>query len=134
MTNYMFLNLLTNPEKVAFLALARQVIMSDNVISQHEIVRYKALKCEVEIKESATDLDIETEIRQLPASVEEVCKAFVSVQSRIGTLIELIGIGFVDGEFLPEERKDIYKIAEYLQISNQEVDGYIKWANDFYKK
>ncbi len=130
----MFLNLLTNPEKIAFLALARQIIMADNVISQHEIIRYKALKCEAEIKESTSDLDIETEIKQLPVSIEEVCKAFVSTQSRIGTLIELIGIGFVDGEFLPEERKDIYHIAQYLQISHQEVDGFIKWANDFYKK
>ncbi len=127
----MFLNLLTNPEKIAFLALARQVIMSDNVISQHEIIRYKALKCEAEIKETVK-LDIETEIRQLPASIEDVCKTFTSTQARIGTLIELIGIGFVDGEFLPEERQDIYKIAEHLQITTQEVDGYIKWANNFY--
>lgn len=130
----MFLNLLTKSEKIAFLSLARQVIMSDNVISSHEIVRYKALKCEAEIKETTQNIDIETEIRQLPHSLEEVCKVFETMQSRIGTIIELIGIGFVDGEFLPEERKDIYQIAQHLQITIQEVDGYIRWANDFYKK
>ena len=46
--------------------------------------------------------------------------------------MELIGIGFVDGQFVHEEQDVIYEIAHHMGISKEETTMYVDWARRVY--
>lgn len=129
----MFLNLLTPKEKIAFLALAEKLIKSDETIEASEMILLKAMQREMEIMEELMDKEIrEEDIENLSEDIEVICKEFTSKKSKVSVLMELIGLGFVDGIFLPQERDFIYLIAHHFEISKLEADNYIDWASKIY--
>lgn len=129
----MFLNLLTPREKVAFLALAKKVIISDRVIAPSEETLFKSMQQELELVDYALHEEIKDEdIVNLPRDIAHLCEEFTSRKSKISALMELIGLGFVDGKFVAQEKKVIYEIAQNFGIKKNETDGYIDWASRLY--
>lgn len=129
----MFLSLLSTREKVAFLALAKKVIVSDRIIAQSEMVRFKSMKQELEIMDELVDEKInESIVDNLPDNIPELCSEFVAKKTKVSALMELIGLGYVDGKFVQEEREIIYQIAHYFGIRKMETDSYIDWASRLY--
>lgn len=122
----MFLNLLKGEEKAAFLALARKVIAADSDIAEQEIRLLDSMKKELDLEEE----DI-AEIDK-NASIESICAKFSSSKSKVSALMELIGIGFVDGKFVHEEQEVIFSIAKNMGISSEETTMYIDWARRVY--
>lgn len=120
----MFLNLLKPEEKTAFLTLAKKVISADSFISLKETTLLESMKKELEIDEEI--------FHELTDSIEDVCKSFGSSKSKVSALMELIGIGFVDGEFAHEEQDLIFEIAQFMDISKEETAMYIDWAKRVY--
>jgi uncharacterized tellurite resistance protein B-like protein len=122
----MFLNLLKPEEKSAYLTLARRVISADSTIAKEEQTLLEAMKRELELSEDIIDY--------LPdsVSIRELCDMFVSSKSKVSALMELIGIGFVDGHFVHQEKEVIYQIAENMGISKDETTMYIDWAKRVY--
>jgi uncharacterized tellurite resistance protein B-like protein len=122
----MFLNLLKPEEKSAYLTLARRVISADSTIAKEEQTLLEAMKRELELSEEGIDY--------LPdsVSIRELCDMFVSSKSKVSALMELIGIGFVDGHFVHQEKEVIYQIAENMGISKDETTMYIDWAKRVY--
>ncbi len=120
----MFLNLLRTEEKNAFLSLAKKVISADKVIADKELVLLESMKKELELSEEL--------IEDLPDGIPELCDRFSSSKSKVSALMELIGIGFVDGQFVHEEQEMIYEIANYMGISKEETTMYIDWARRVY--
>ncbi|MCU0444349.1 MAG: hypothetical protein MUE85_05475 [Microscillaceae bacterium] len=122
----MFLNLLKPEEKSAYLTLARRVISADSTIAKEEQTLLEAMKRELELSDEGIDY--------LPdsLSIRELCDMFVSSKSKVSALMELIGIGFVDGQFVHQEKEVIYQIAESMGISKDETTMYIDWAKRVY--
>lgn len=120
----MFLNLLKPDEKNAFLTLAKKVIAADQVIAEKEMILLESMKKELEIPEE--------QIHELSGTIPELCMRFASSKSKVSALMELIGIGFVDGKFVYEEQEMIYDIAGYMGISKEETTMYIDWARRVY--
>ncbi|MDX2306206.1 MAG: hypothetical protein NW226_25580 [Microscillaceae bacterium] len=120
----MFLNLLKPEEKSAFLTLAKRVIAADQVIASKEMVMLESMKKELEI----TDEQIE----ELEDDLPSLCSKFSSSKSKVSALMELIGIGFVDGQFVHEEQDVIYEIAQHMGISKEETTMYVDWARRVY--
>jgi uncharacterized tellurite resistance protein B-like protein len=120
----MFLNLLKQEEKIAFLTLAKKIISIDSTISKQEMVLLNSMKRELELD----DIDVQ----YLDASIEEVCLLFSNSKSKVSAIMELIGIGFVDGKFVLEEQNLIYQIADAMNISREETNMYIDWARRVY--
>ena len=120
----MFLNLLKAEEKIAFLTLAKKIISIDSMISKQEMILLESMKRELEIE----DIDFQ----YLNDPIEKVCAQFTNSKSKVSALMELIGIGFVDGKFVLEEQNLIYQIADLMGISQEETTMYIDWARRVY--
>jgi uncharacterized tellurite resistance protein B-like protein len=120
----MFLNLLKAEEKIAFLTLAKRVISADSKIAKKELLLLESMKKELDVNDN--DLQDSSE------SIEVLCSKFSSSKSKVSALMELIGIGFVDGKFVHEEQEMIYQIAQYMGISKEETTMYIDWARRVY--
>jgi uncharacterized tellurite resistance protein B-like protein len=129
----MFLGLLEMDERFAFLALAKKVIFSDQRIAQKEKVLFKAMQQEVEIMDDSLEGDVtEEDLAQLPDDIAMLCATFKSKKSQISALMELIGLGYVDGEFVQSEQHIIYEIAQHFDMIKEETDNYIEWASRLY--
>lgn len=129
----MFLNLLTPDEKTAFLALAKKLIITDREISKNEVILLRSMKKEMEILEDLLDHDMsEEEMDAFTLDIPHLCSKFTSRKSKISALMELIGLGYVDGHFVANEKDLIYDIAHHLGISKEETDSYIDWAGRIY--
>lgn len=120
----MFLNLLKQEEKIAFLSLAKKIISIDSMISKQEMILLESMKRELEIEEN--------QIAYIDGSIEEICAKFTNSKSKVSAIMELIGIGFVDGKFVLEEENLIYQIADAMSISREETNMYIDWARRVY--
>ncbi len=122
----MFLNLLKGEEKSAFLALARKVIAADSDIAEKEMILLESMRKELELEDEIIE-DFDESF-----TIEKLCSFFSSSKSKVSALMELIGIGFVDGKFVHEEQEVIFAIAKYMGISNEETTMYIDWARRVY--
>lgn len=122
----MFLNILEKKEKEAYFALAKRLIDADNQIVHQESVLMKAMQQEMQ-------WDAEN-LSHLPdtLSTQDLCNIFVEKRTRVCAIMELIGIAFVDGEFVMAEQELIYEIGKCMQMDNEEINMYIDWAKRVY--
>jgi hypothetical protein len=113
----MFLNLLTQDEKKAFLGLAYKVAMADNIYHEQEQAMMEYYEYE-----SGMKLDSEKD-----SSVEELCSVFQSKTNKAYCMIELLSLAFSDSEFHQDEKKIIDEVSERLNID----DNFIKYTCDW---
>ncbi|NJO01003.1 MAG: hypothetical protein HC880_04280 [Bacteroidia bacterium] len=104
--------------------MARKVIAADKVIAEKEMILLESMKKELELDDE--------QIEDLSGDMAELCAKFSSSKSKVSALMELIGIGFVDGKFVYEEQQIIYEIAHHMGISKEETTMYIDWARRVY--
>ncbi|TAE47321.1 MAG: hypothetical protein EAZ06_00205 [Cytophagales bacterium] len=122
----MFLNILEKKEKEAYFALAKRLINADNQIMHQEDVLMRAMQQEMQ-------WDVEKLLHLSDnLSIKELCDVFVEKRTRVCAIMELIGIAFVDGEFVNAEQELIYEIGECMQMDKEEINMYIDWAKRVY--
>ncbi len=122
----MFLNILEKKEKEAYFTLAKKLIHADNQIAHQESVLLQAMQQEMQ-------WDTE-KLKYIPdnTSIKTLCDIFLEKRTRVCAIMELIGIAFVDGEFVTAEQELIYEIGNCLQMDEQEINMYIDWAKRVY--
>lgn len=111
----MFLENLEAGEKRAFLALAHKVVHADGVLAEREAEILATLSSA--IGEPA-----------LEGTLEELAAAFQSRRSKVFALLELMGIGYVDGEYQVAEIESVTEIARALGFSSDELVGMENWV------
>lgn len=111
----MFLENLEPREKRAFLALALKVVHADGVLAERE-ARILATLSDA-IGEPA-----------LEGTVEELAAVFQSRRSRVSALLELMGIGYADGEYHVAEIESVAEIARALGFPDDELVGLENWV------
>lgn len=110
----MFLENLEPREKRAFLALAHKVVHADGVLAEREARILATLSDAI----GAPALD---------GTVEELAAAFQSRRSKVSALLELMGIGYVDGEYHVAEIESVAEIARVLGFADDELVGLENW-------
>jgi len=120
----MFLHDLTAHQKKTFLILAKQFILADSKISTAEERHLESMQSEVGA-EAPSDAD--------SYNKKELLASFATPKSRISITLELITLGYIDGEFSEEENQFVQELAGAFGISEDELDKYANWALKHYE-
>jgi hypothetical protein len=115
----MFLTLLNDRQKTAFLALAGRVIRSDARLSLDENGLRDLINREMGLPR---DLAIQ------PAEIKDVVKEFDSRNPRIAVLLELLGLAYSNGDCSKESKRMIEQIAAEFAVSDSELLAMENWA------
>ena len=111
----MFVENPVGPEKSAFLGLARKVVQADGVLSPREAQLLSSFA-------AATKAEI------ADGTVQELAAEFQTRQSKASAMLELIGLGFADGEYRPVESALIGEIARAMGIRDDEIAAMESWV------
>ena len=60
--------------------------------------------------------------------MQELASAFQTRQSKVSALLELIGLGYADGEYRPIESALVGEISRALGFADDEVAGMESWV------
>jgi uncharacterized tellurite resistance protein B-like protein len=115
----MFLILLTEKQKTAFLALAGRLIESDARLCPEE----QNLR-ELMNREMGFSRELVVQSRE----ITEVLHEFDSRKAKVAVLLELLGLAYSDGDYGKEEKHLIEQIAAEFEISKEEVLAMENWA------
>jgi hypothetical protein len=115
----MFLHILTLDQQTAFLALAKQFIAADEVLSGEEHNQLELAMAEV-------GWDFDEEVPEM--SKEDIAKAFDTPSAQRVALLELIGIGLADQEFHPNENAFVCDMAQRWGIAEGTVPKLLSWV------
>ena len=119
----MFLNLLNEPQKRAFAALATKIVIADNTVHHEEFSLMNILHAEMgwDLKADGNDL-IEVD--------KMVYKAFDSKRSRIVALMELYVVALCENKLPPEELAVLDEVRRAFGFSEAEAEALLDWARD----
>ncbi len=115
----MFLAMLNETQKKAFLALAAQYVAEDGLVQRGELGWMDGLKREM-------GLGPNTRIGTEPP--EELFPAFDSHTSRVIVMLEIMRLGYVDGDFSAAENTFVTKMAAAFGFSPEFVLLLNNWA------
>jgi len=116
----MFLNMLDNDEKRAFVQLAEKMIEADGIVVGREAAALASLKAEMGVSGAARD----------SRSVEELARVFKDKRSRVAALLELFGLAYSDTTFDLGEQSLIALVARDMGLTSDEVVALEKWVQD----
>jgi hypothetical protein len=111
-----FLENLNVQEKAAFLGLAQHLIRADGVLAAEE----ENLLATLSAQSGA--------IAPLEGSPAHLADQFETRRSKVSALLELMGLGFADGEYHPLEKALVLEVALAFGIDKAELFGMESWV------
>ena len=111
----MFLENLTRTERSAFLILARKLVHADGILRERE----------EQVLSFLADVSDETETE---GSLDDVAAAFATRRAKVSALLELIGIGLIDGDYHSRERVVVAEAARALGFRESELLEMETWV------
>ena len=111
----MFLENLTDGEKSAFLGLAKTLIHVDGTLHARE----------KQVLGSLTAIAGEPVAE---GTVEELATVFRTRRAKVSALLEIMGIGLIDGEYQSAERAIVAEVAKAMGVSENELVEMEKWV------
>lgn len=116
----MFLNLLDNDEKLAFVELAERMIEADGLVIGREEASLAALKAEMGTPSEAIG----------GRTTEELAGVFKGWRSKVVALLELIGLGYTDTSFSIGEQSLVDQVAQTMGMSEKELASIEEWVQE----
>ncbi len=113
----MFVQYLSERQQAALLHYSYELMRADNVVEAEERVHLDVLRSQARPGVEAEDIPI-----------SELADLFEDRLSRVALLLELVGMGFVDEQFTPEESALIGKIAAALEIGHDDLKSIESWV------
>lgn len=115
----MFLYMLSDNQKIAFLDLAGQAIRVDGRIASEEMALLETMKREMALPSTV-----------LPQGrgLSEAANAFDTRASKVAALLELIGLGLADGHLHDMEDDFLAKVASVFGISLHDFETMKQWV------
>jgi len=114
-----FLSVLNNRQKLAFLSLADAVIRADQHLAPQEQAMLAAMRAEMNLSDSTP----------VPAmDIPTAGKAFDCRRSRVAAMIELVGLCLADDEVAPEEEVVLSSIRDALGLTAAEALAQRDWV------
>ena len=115
----MFLSTLNIEQQQAFLGLARLFVEADGQLASQEKAMLEVMKAEMGLSE-----DIEFPTDNLP----NLLKPFDSKPAKAAALLEIIGLGYSDNDFHPQESILVKSMAEDFNVSEDEILHMENWV------
>ena len=115
----MFLSMLSEPQKKAFLALAARYVAEDGLVERKELGWMDGLKREMSMSQQ----------RAGDEPPEELFPLFDSRSSQIIAILEIIRLGYVDGEHSPAESVFVAAMARAFRLSPDLLRDADAWAS-----
>ena len=116
----MFVQNLNERQQGVLLHYADEVMRTDRKIKAEELMAMDLLRSQTEPGVKAEDVPIE----QLPGVFEDRL-------SRVSFLLELVGMGYADEDFDPEESELVVRIAEVFSLHEDGTKGAVEqWVKD----
>lgn len=115
----MFLHELSPEQRRAALVLARQVINADRRLAIQEVERLDALYLEA---------GLGPEMASAPGEVGDLNVVFPSARSRVVVILDLLLVGYADGELAPSEFAAIRDLAARMQVDAGVWETALEWA------
>ena len=113
----MFIQYLTERQQSALLHYAYEIMRADSSADAREMNQLDVLRAQVQPGVQAEDV-----------AIEELPELFDDRMSRIVLLLEVIGMGYADEKFHPQESDLIDKVAGALAIDEDEVLNIVSWV------
>lgn len=117
----MFLALLNDDEKSAFVGLADHLITADDMVLGEEKQALAALKREMGLAGTVAGDE---------QPVDELAAIFSSRRSRIAALLELLGLAYSDADFALNEESMIVVAAQEMGIDEAELALLEDWVKE----
>lgn len=115
----MFLHELTADQRSAFLILARQVIDADHRLAIQEVERLDRLY---------TEAGLEPEMAEAAVAVDDIQSIFISERSRVVVILDLLLVGYADGDLHTNEEAAIRAIGARLGLDAGVWEHALDWA------
>lgn len=115
----MFLNMLTEAQKKAFLAIAMKIIGADGLLDPRERQMIEGMRYEMGLWDT-TDLP--------KGSIEELAEPFDTHQSQVILMLESIALAYADEEFTGEEEKILRALALVFEFSEEKATAVENWV------
>ena len=115
----MWLTSLEPEQRKALLGLAHNVIVSDGLLDPNE---------EGMLDQFKREMDLNPELESDYLELDGIDEIFVSRQSRVIALLNLIRLSYADGAFEIEEECLLKEIGRTFQVSNEEFMLLDNWV------
>ncbi len=112
----MFLNSLSSEEKIVFKNLAIAMIKADGIVEESETQILAAYANEMQIPMDGLEAD-----GNVDDSIKELAQSSTPQAKRI-IFLELLALAFSDGNYAPEEKELIKKLAEAFQLDQAFIE------------
>jgi uncharacterized tellurite resistance protein B-like protein len=120
----MFLAMLNDEQKKAFLAIALKIVHADGRLEPKERRMIEAMRYEMGLLQETA----------LPhGSIEELAKPFDTRKAQSILMMEGIGLALADTDFSGEEKKILRALALIFNISEQDATEMENWVLEFKK-
>jgi len=113
----MFINRLSPTQQAVLLSTAEQLIAADNNISAQETAFLHVLQSQME-----------PGIKSLPISITDFPAIFNTKSTKVGFLLELLGVAHADAEYQIAEKDFIGTIATAMSISMPLLEDMERWV------
>ena len=113
----MFVQYLNERQQGVLLHYAYEMMRADSSADAREMNRLEVLRAQAQPSVQAKDV-----------AIEELPELFDDRMSRIALLFEVIGMGYADEEFDPQESELINTMAKALAIEEDEVLNIVSWV------
>jgi tellurite resistance protein len=116
----MFLSMLTQEQKEAFLCLAHNVVVSDGDLTVGE---------ELMMEEMRREMNVDPGFVAHYIKLDGIENIFTTRRSRATVVIALIQLGYADGAFEVEEQSFLKVLCEAFEIDNSDfalIDNWVK--------
>lgn len=115
----MYIENLNHEEQVAFMKLSRLVLYADGIIAREEVEFFEHLKRVTGVNETLVQHNDD------PA---QLVRVFASRQSRVSALLQLIAMGYVDGNYDETEQKLCTQIGLAMGFDETELAAFESWV------
>lgn len=123
----MFLHLLNPSQQEAFLSLALELVEIDGDFSASEKAHLERFFAETKLPFSLSAIEKAT-----PKTRPLLLERFTSQQAKVCLLLELIGLGYADGNYCESEQAMIADLARGLGLHEAEVAQFQDWVKRFF--
>ena len=117
----MFLNNLNRNEKIAFITLANELALTNNIIDEFEEKMLNDFKKELELKENVKEI-----------SYDEAINIFIDSKNNVkrGVFTELLSISICNNDFEIKQKEILEEIRKKLGLPNEFRNRIEKWVTD----
>lgn len=113
----MFVQYLNERQQGVLLHYAYEMMRADSSVDAREMNRLEVLRSQAQPGVQAEDV-----------AIEDLPELFDDRISRIALLFEMIGMGYADEEFDPQESELLNTMANALAIDEDEVKDIVSWV------